>query len=153
MNKSKAKGTAAETAVVRAIQKRGFPSAERRSLKGTHDQGDITGCPGICWEVKGGQAAWDASDGQILAWLAETEKERINAGADIGVLVVQRKGIGPKNAHRWWAILPADRVVRHHFLDRMMPPLDFPVRLHLGDVCRLLRADGYGEPLPEAVGW
>lgn len=142
MNRPKARGTAAETAVVRALRNLGFPHAERRALAGVHDLGDITGTPGICWEVKGGDAARTASDQKITDWLAETEKERGNAGADIGVLVVQRKAVGAANAHRWWAIMPANAWIlgaaKH----------DFAVRMLLADACTLLRAAGYGQ-LPD----
>ncbi|NAE18288.1 hypothetical protein, partial [Enterococcus hirae] len=61
-------GTAAETATVRYLRTAGFPHAERRALRGTHDCGDITGTPGLAWEVKGGQAAKGASDGQVAQW-------------------------------------------------------------------------------------
>lgn len=139
-------GTAAETAVVRALRQHGWPHAERRALAGIHDLGDITGTPGICWEVKGGDAARNASDGQIADWLAETEKERVNAHADIGVLVIQRRSVGPANAHRWWAVLRANAWIlgatKH----------DFPIRMLLADACLLLRAAGYGQPVEvEAV--
>ncbi|MEU4534322.1 hypothetical protein AB0G15_05565 [Streptosporangium sp. NPDC023825] len=146
-------GTAAETAVVKALRLNGFPHAERRALAGSYDLGDITGTPGICWEVKGGAAAKDASDGQIEKWLAETETERLNSRSDIGVLVVQRRGIGPKNADRWWAIFPL------WLLDSLAKDLHvvslntwhIPVRMTLGNLCTLLRDAGYGQPLEEAA--
>jgi hypothetical protein len=143
VNRPKAIGTAAETAVVRALRVHGFPHAERRALTGSQDQGDITGCPGVVWEVKGGQAARDASDHQIAVWLAETEVERINANATVGVLVVQRAGVGPANAHRWWAVMRLDNWVAGRGTDA-------PMRLLLADACELLRWAGYGEPLPNA---
>ena len=143
VNKPKAIGTSAETAVVRALRTLGFPHAERRALAGIHDLGDITGTPGICWEVKGGEAAKTASDQQIAAWLDETEQERINARADIGILVIQRRGIGPSNAHRWWAILRANAWILG------ATRFDFPTRMLLADACQLLRWAGYGQPLPE----
>lgn len=129
-------GTFAETAVVKAIRPRGFPHAERRALAGTHDLGDIVGTPGIVWEVKGGEAAKSASDGQIDKWLAETERERLNAEADMGVLVVQRRGIGAPNAHRWWAVFSGGPYV---------------LRWYLEDACRTLRKSGYGTPLEDAA--
>lgn len=151
-------GTAVETATVRYLQEHGFPHAERRSLKGVLDQGDVTGTPGICWEIKGGHAAENASDGQIAAWLAETETERFNAGADVGVLVVKRKGISAANAGRWWAILPLDYITGPG--DRYSGSTDSelsawarswiwaePVRLHLATVVDLLRGYGYGQPI------
>lgn len=138
-------GTDAERAVVRYLQTHGFEGAERRALRGTKDAGDITGCPSLCIEVKGGNAARNASDNQITAWLQETEKERDNAGAEIGLLVVQRRGVGPANAGRWWAVLTVDaiRVIFDGpFSD--LGPYDLPVRMLLADAITLLRAAGYG---------
>lgn len=96
-------GTQCETAVANYLVSMGFADAERRSLKGNKDCGDITGVPGICIEVKGGKAAESASDNQIESWLDETEIERVNARVPFAVLVVKRKGVGLGNAGRWWA--------------------------------------------------
>lgn len=142
MNRSGRIGTAAETAVVRAMQTRGFPSAERRRLRGRDDAGDLTGIPGVCVEVKGGAAAKDASDAQIEAWLVETEVERVNGRADIGVLVVQRRGVGPANADRWWAVVDG----RH-----LAPDLQMPLRMLFGDFLRWLRIQGYGDELEDSA--
>lgn len=47
MSRSKAKGTAAwESAICRHLATNGFPHAERRTLNGTHDRGDIAGIVG-----------------------------------------------------------------------------------------------------------
>ena len=135
VNPSKAIGTQAETLVTRYLQENGFGTAERRALHGTYDLGDITGTPGICWEIKSGHAAETASDGLINAWLAETETERVNAEADIGVLVVKRKGKG--NAGDWWAI-----EWRGHPKGRR-----YPVRYLLKDWVFMIRQEGYGDEL------
>jgi hypothetical protein len=148
VNRPKAIGTATETAVVRALRRLGFPGAERRALTGTLDQGDVTGCVGICWEVKGGTAAKTASDGQVAEWLAETERERVNAGADIGVLVLQRSGIGPANADRWWAVVPASEFLWARTAYRLDAGT-FPVRMQLGDLCSWLTLAGYGTAVDE----
>ncbi|WP_188187993.1 hypothetical protein [Nonomuraea sp. SYSU D8015] len=140
--------------MVKTLRIHGFPHAERRALAGCQDLGDITGCPGIVFEVKGGDAARNASDAQIAAWMVETEVERVNARAEVGVLVVQRRGVGAQNAHRWWAHITS------RTLTALMEPSialfdeapDVPVRLLLGDVTQLLRWAGYGTPLEaEAV--
>jgi len=99
MSRSKAKGTAAETAVVQALRSLGFPYAERRALAGALDLGDITGCPGICFEVKDART-WKAGE-----WLRETETERVNAKADFGILVIKVPGVGHQNAHRWLSVM------------------------------------------------
>ena len=156
VNKPKKIGTAAESAVVRFLVANGWPNAERRTLKGSSDQGDVTGVPGLVFEVKGGNEARTASDGLIAEWLDETATETENAKADYGILVVQRKGIGPKNAGRWWAIMSAGDLFRLHDGDLSglvgsYYTADMAVRLHLADMCCLLRMAGYGDPLPDPM--
>ena len=144
MTRSKDIGTAHTTAVIRYLRDNGFPHAELRNQAGALDKGDIVGCPGLCWEAKGGFAAETASDGQVSMWLRETEIERRNAKADIGVLVMKRKAIGARNAGRYWAVLPFWAVIA-------APPDGpvswAPVRMHLADAVTALREQGYGEPL------
>ncbi len=143
-------GTAAETAVVRAARRLGFSGAERRALHGSTDLGDVLLCPGVIVEVKGGDAARKASDGQISAWLEETQRERLNAGAAVGLLVTQRSGIGAANADRWWAHLSLDQLVALRGLIRIPVAAGVdaaPVRLFLGDALLLLQTCGRGEPL------
>jgi len=147
-NKPKAIGTAAETAVVRYLQANGFPHAERRALRGELDAGDITGCPGICIEVKGGEMARSASDNDVADWMAETITEKFNANADVGFLVIQRKGVGARNAGRWWAVMAAyefECLASGTGTWRLGGR--FPIRMLLADAVQLLRAGGYGNPL------
>lgn len=99
MSKSKAKGTAAETAVVSFLASNGFPYAERRALNGAVDLGDITGIPGIVLEVK------NCKEYTFGAWMRETEVERDNARADYGILVVKPKGVGATRVDQWWACM------------------------------------------------
>lgn len=108
MSRSKAKGTAAETAAVLALHGLGFPYAERRALAGAFDLGDITGTPGVCWEVK------DAKTWKAAEWLRETEFERINAKADYGILIIKAPGVGYQNAHRWLTIMEMGAAVDLH---------------------------------------
>lgn len=153
MSRSRGIGTTAETAVVRYLRTRGFNHAERRALTGAHDQGDITGTPGLCWEIKSGRAAETASDGLIQDWLEETETERLNAHADIGILVTKRPGYGPNRAASWWAHLD---LVSWYALLNAHRPLDqdlysAPVRVHLSTLVPLLHTAGYGTPTPEVA--
>ncbi|MDN3356041.1 hypothetical protein [Actinomadura sp. DC4] len=159
MSKSKDIGTRAETAVVRFLRAHGFPQAERRALAGVHDLGDIIGTVGICWEVKARNRP--VTDGQINAWLAETETERINSGADIGVLVVRRPGVGEANAGRWWTAMRLDQLGEivawslAKTLGEQAGPFSLldpaPVRMLLADAVQLIRTAGYGDPI-EAGG-
>lgn len=135
-------GTRTETAVVRYLASHGWPLAERRALHGTYDLGDITGTPGLVWEVKGGEAAKDASDRQIDAWLTETEDERKNAGGAHGFLVCQRRGKGDPG--QWWAWLTTTDLGSLLLCDT---GADYaPVRMRLDHLVALLRSCGWGDP-------
>lgn len=151
MNKPKQIGTKAETAVARYLQGNGWPHAERRALRGRLDAGDITGTPGVCWSVKGGEAARNASDLDVHNWLADLDDQKGHARADVGVLVLQRRGYGPQRAGHWWTVLTLDDlsavVMQEGARIYHRLALDLPVRLTLGSVVTILRADGYGLPL------
>jgi hypothetical protein len=103
VNPSKNKGTAAETAVLRYAWSQGFNDAERIALAGANDQGDVVLMrePKIILEVKAGKTAQNASLGQISKWLDETARERDNAKAVHGFLVVQRQGFGNTRVANW----------------------------------------------------
>jgi hypothetical protein len=90
--------------VVAFVQANGFPDAKRRALAGALDEGDILVCPDVIVEVKGGAAAESASDGQLGAWRAETEKERIHAKVHLAFLVVKRKGHGAAKVGGWTVV-------------------------------------------------
>lgn len=106
MSKSKQKGTAAESALVKFLAANGFPNAERRALTGEFDQGDITGTPCLAWEVKNHKTY------KFPEWISEIEKEKVNAKADFGILVVKPNGIGLSNQGNWWAMMPVAEMVR-----------------------------------------
>lgn len=147
---SRAIGTPTETAVVRFLQENGWPAAERRALHGSKDLGDVTGCPGLVFEVKGGAAAMHASDGQVDAWLAETEEERQNARADYGILVMKRKGVGFARAGWWTAVMKLGDLHRMLEPDALGATVTHvwhtPVRMRLYEMTNILRLHGYGDP-------
>lgn len=115
MSKAKAKGTMAETGLVKFLREHGFPGAERRSLNGSVDLGDITGTPCLAWEVKSQKSY------KFPAWIEEAKVEAKNAKADYGILVVKPNGVGITRAGDWWAVLT------------------------VSDITRLLREAGYGD--------
>jgi hypothetical protein len=86
-NPSKAKGTAFESSIVGYLRDTGWPYAERRALHGGADEGDVTGIPGVVVECKAGARS------DLSGWLRELAVEVGHAKADIGVLVVKRKGV------------------------------------------------------------
>lgn len=112
MSAARNRGTAAETAVVGYLQETFWPYAERRALAGALDRGDITGTPGLCWEVKSTSGKFRLSE-----WVAETVVERANAKADYGILVIKPPGLGGRQVGRWFACLRGDE------FDRLMGAL------------------------------
>lgn len=147
-----AKGKRAERDVVNWLRDHGFPGAERAVRTGytangrsAADPGDVTGTPGIVWQVK------DVAREDIERWLAETEAQRLGGPgakpAELGILVVRRRGTA--DVGRWWAWLPIDQlshVMADETADQWLDPRTFPVRLELGDLVTLLRDAGYGIP-------
>jgi hypothetical protein len=149
MSKSRAIGTSAESAVVKVARASGFPFAERRALAGSEDQGDVRLDPRgrVVLEVKAGKAAETASDAQVEAWLVETERERVAAGAWYGFLILKRAGKGPRNADRWWAVGRLDDIAGLALFGdgrSTASSESITTRLHYGDLLTLL-APLYGE--------
>jgi hypothetical protein len=99
-NRSKSKGTAAETAVVDYLRARGFPYAERRAMRGNNDQGDISGLPGVVIEVKA------CREMALAEWVDEAETERCNAGADLAVVWHKRRG--RSSAGGWYVTMTGE---------------------------------------------
>lgn len=124
-------GTRAETAVVRWLKVNGFPDAERRALRGQYDAGDVTGIGPLCIQIKAGDAAQDPSDATVRKWLEETDVQRCNAGAALGVLVLRRRGHADPG--RWWAWVYGDRLAVI-LTDDVPLRGDYPVRLLLSDL-------------------
>ena len=86
MSRERAKGTRWENAVVEYLRTRGWPHAERRSLAGKNDRGDIAGVIGVVIEAK------DHARHEIGAWLDEAKREAANDHADLGVAWFHRRG-------------------------------------------------------------
>ena len=97
-NRSGRKGWAGEAPVLDWLKKRGFFRAYRLRTQGVADKGDIGGIDEACIEVKN-QGVY-----RLAEWMQETEKEKANAKARIGALVVKPKGVGNTRVDSWWVI-------------------------------------------------
>lgn len=97
MSAAKRKGTAAESAVVAYLRSLHWPHAERRTLSGAADKGDIAGVVGVCIEVK------DHRDIRLAEFVDEATVEADNANADIGVAWVKRRGKG--SPADWYVVM------------------------------------------------
>jgi hypothetical protein len=104
VSKSRAKGTAAESAVVRYLNDNGFPYADRAPLRGNADKGDITGIPGFVCEVK------NCARMELAGWVDELDVEMRNAGVTLGAVVHKRRGKGDPG--QWFATMPLEVLAR-----------------------------------------
>lgn len=100
-------GKETERMVAGWLRLNGWPGAERTVRTGyrvktreSADQGDIDGCPGLCWQIKSLRPHTRA-ELAVPAWLAETEAQRVASGSAYGFLVVRRWG--GTDVGRWWA--------------------------------------------------
>jgi hypothetical protein len=104
MSASKRKGTTWESAIVQFLRDNGVPHAERRALGGAKDRGDIAGIPGVAIEAK------SAARIDLAGWIDEAEAERVNDGADVGVVWIKRRGKTSPGAG--FVILTGDQLVQ-----------------------------------------
>ena len=91
MSKSKQKGTSWETEIVRCLNAFGWGAAERRTLSGALDKGDINMHPDVVIEAKSHGTL------KLAEWVAEAEVEKNNANATVGVVWAKRRGKASAN--------------------------------------------------------
>lgn len=104
MNRSKAKGTAAESAVVAYLREHGYPYVERRALGGSLDKGDLAGIPGLVCEIKAHKTM------SLSEWVDEAEVERKNDGACVGV--VWHKRVRKGSPGDWYVTMTGANFLR-----------------------------------------
>lgn len=118
-NKAKAKGTRAETKVVRYLEKHGF-TARRQALAGSDDHGDIEAyAPGydglpIIIEVKAGKQTANPNRKQIDEWCRQAKVEAKNAGSEDAILIVVRYNRLLSDADVW---IPYGKSRVHWYLE------------------------------------
>ena len=96
-NKSKARGTRHESSIVEVLAASGWPHAERRTLNGAFDRGDIAGIIGVVIEAKATAKA------NIPGWLRELDVEMVNDGAATGA--VWAKSVGKAHAEDGYIVM------------------------------------------------
>lgn len=149
-------GKDTERAVAGWLRGNGWPGAERRvrtgyrtSTRESADEGDITGMPGLCVQVKSLRPTARA-ELAVPSWLAQTEQQRAASGATLGFLVVRRWGT--TDVGRWWAFTRLgqlyDMLTGFAFdpkgaePERPMPDL-IPVRMDVASLAGLLHKLGW----------
>jgi hypothetical protein len=145
-------GKETERMVASWLRGNGWPGCERRVKTGYRvvgredpDQGDLTGCPGICWQVKSLRPA-DRMERAVPSWLVQTEKQRRASGSSLGFLVVRRWGT--TDVGRWWVFQQLDQLVRLYqglsidWRNEFMSP---PVRMDMAALSSLLDQTGWTE--------
>jgi hypothetical protein len=155
---SRNRGKTTEQMGVRWLRGNGFDGAERVVRTGWRtadhqlpDGGDVLWCPGIISQFKALRPV-NRMERAVPRWMAETEAQRVAAGAAVGLLVVRRDGTA--DVGEWWAFLPLHMLHNLAWPEHLHPWTKSdhrPARLLVSDTARLLRAAGYGTPLAEAL--
>lgn len=101
VNRSKAKGTSAESAVVDHL-KLWFPGCERRTLSGSADKGDVSGIADFVGEVK------NCGTYDFGGWAREARAEAANASAAYYAAIIKPRGVGDTRVGEWWALTHLD---------------------------------------------
>lgn len=105
MSASKAKGTSWESAIVNYLRDHGAPHAERRTLTGGKDKGDITGIPGLIIEAK------NTTRHDWSTWIDEAQTEANNVAPDT-LAIVWAKRRGKTSPAHAYVMLTGDQLVR-----------------------------------------
>lgn len=113
-NRSKTKGTHAETAVVTCLREEGAVNAERLALQGNKDRGDTTGLPGVMIEVK------NCTTVDLAGWLKEVQAQKANARADIGF--VWHKKRGTTDPRQWYVTMTGQQIIDILRMTGHLPP-------------------------------
>lgn len=122
-NKSKAKGTRAETKVVKFGESYGF-GLRRKALTGSKDEGDVEffSAPRLfkpmTIEVKAGKQTANPNRTQLTEWLRQAEEEEKNSG-QLCVLCVVRynRRIQDADVYNVYCDEYGDMVREHLYLD------------------------------------
>lgn len=117
---SKRKGASFEQAVADYLAHQFYQPVERRHLAGVNDRGDISG-----FTINGQRVVVECKNTtklDLAAHLAETERERVNDAAALGVLVQKRRGIG----------MDTDEKVGKHFVVMTLDQFSKLVKISLG---------------------
>ena len=128
-NKSKAKGTRAESAVVKYFRDHGV-QAERRALTGSKDEGDIkiinkAGKIRIV-EVKAGKQTQNPNRTQLEEWLRQARIEEFNSGIPCALCVVRyNRKLADADVYIQYDLPSFDKPTREHlyldeFVDQML---------------------------------
>lgn len=103
MTASKAKGTRYETEMAEFFTRALGYRVERRALKGNRDEGDLILHGGWVAELKNEKTL------RLGDYLDELRVEMRNANAELGVVLVKRRGKGPIGSY---ALLPMEVLLR-----------------------------------------
>ena len=124
-NKNKAKGTRAESALVKFFKDHGW-EAERKALTGKEDHGDIKARgPRTAWytiEVKAGKQTSAPSRSQLEEWLRQSRVEANNSNENLAVLCIVRYHRPLKDADIYLQYYDGDGYFTraHMFLDEFI---------------------------------
>lgn len=106
VNRNKAKGTSHESNIVFYLKEKHWPFADRLTLSGANDRGDIRLGDGIPVVIE----AKNEKSIDFAGYIKEVEAEVKNAGAEIGFAWIKRRGT--TDPGQYYVLMTGDTVVK-----------------------------------------
>ena len=106
VNRNKAKGTSHESNIVDYLRSLSWPYADRLTLSGSNDRGDVRLGDGIPVVIE----AKNEKSIDCAGYIKEVEAEVKNAGADIGFAWIKRRGT--TDPGKYYVLMTGETVVK-----------------------------------------
>lgn len=103
-NRMKSMGTAHETAIKDWLRLNGWPYAERKTLAGAADEGDLRLSERVPFVIEAKTAKSTTDKAALGTFVKELKAEVSNSGAESGAVVLKKRGT--TDVGEYYAILP-----------------------------------------------
>lgn len=103
-NRMKSMGTSHETAIKEWLRKNGWPYAERKTLAGAADEGDIRLSERVPFVIEAKTAKSTTDRAAIGSFVKELEAEVVNSGSESGAVILKKRGT--TDVGQYYAIMP-----------------------------------------------
>jgi hypothetical protein len=104
MSRMKSMGTSHETSIKNWLREHGWPYADRKTLAGAADEGDLRLSERIPFVIEAKTAKSTTDRASLGTFVKELEAEVVNANAEGGAVIFKKKGT--TDVGQYYAIMP-----------------------------------------------
>lgn len=103
-NRMKSMGTSHETAIKDWLRRNGWPYAERKTLAGAADEGDLRLSERVPFVIEAKTAKSTTDKATLGTFVKELEAEVVNSDAESGAIILKKRGT--TDVGQYYAIMP-----------------------------------------------